>query len=112
MKVAAQIENRGLGAIKPTIILADADGNEIARQDVLLEDGARATATFALADVPESGAEYTLLTAPWPGEQVPANNAATVHAKWSLRKRACCCSKALRTGTANFSRNCSASRTR
>ncbi len=81
VKISAQLENRGLGAIRPTVILAGADGKEIARQDAQLEDGARASVVFDLADVPENGGDYTLRTAPWPGEQVPANNADTVHVK-------------------------------
>ena len=81
VKISAQLENRGLGAIKPAVILAGADGKELARKDAQLDDGARTTVIFELADVPESGGDYTLRTAPWPGEQVPANNADTVHVK-------------------------------
>lgn len=81
VKISAQLENRGLGAIKPAVILAGADGKEIARQDAQLEDGARATVVFNLPDVPESGGDFTLRTAAWPGEQVPANNTDTVRVK-------------------------------
>ena len=81
VKISAQLENRGLGAIKPAVILAGADGKELARKDAQLEDGARASVVFDLAEVPEDGGEYTLRTAPWPGEQVSANNADTAHVK-------------------------------
>jgi len=81
VRISAQLENRGLGAIKPAVILAGADGKELARQDAELADGARATVTFDLPDVPESGGDFTLRTAAWPGEQVPANNTDTVRVK-------------------------------
>jgi hypothetical protein len=78
VKISAQLENRGLGAIKPAVLLLDAAGREIARQDAALAEGARQTLVFNLPAVPESGGDFTLRTAPWPGEHVPANNADTV----------------------------------
>ena len=55
VKLSAQIENRGLGPIKPAVILLGPDGQEIARQNATLTDGARQTVVFDLPTVPESG---------------------------------------------------------
>jgi len=78
VKLTVQLENRGLGPVKPTIALLGPDGKEIVRKDATLADGARQTLTFDLADVPETGGDYTLRTDAWPGEHLPANNSDSV----------------------------------
>lgn len=78
VKFSALLENRGLGAIKPTVVLVGPDGQELARQDATLAEGQRVAVLFALPAAPEKGGDYTLRTAPWPGEHLPANNADTV----------------------------------
>ncbi|HEX8295593.1 MAG TPA: hypothetical protein VF593_04800, partial [Chthoniobacteraceae bacterium] len=78
VKFAAQLENRGLGAIKPRVLLLGPDGSELALQEVQLPEGARQTLTFDLPVAPENGGDFLLKTDPWPGEHLPANNAGTV----------------------------------
>jgi hypothetical protein len=78
VKIAAVLDNRGLGPVKPSVVLIGPDRKEMARKDVTLADGARGAVTFEIAQVPEGGADYTLRTEPWPGEHVPANNTDTV----------------------------------
>ncbi|MEA3209521.1 MAG: hypothetical protein QOE70_2578 [Chthoniobacter sp.] len=79
VKISARLENHGLGAVKPAVVLLGPDGKEIARQDATLDEGARQTLVFDLAEVPASGGDFTLRVAPWPGEHVLTNNADTVH---------------------------------
>ena len=79
VKFSAVLENRGLGAIKPAVMLIGPDGKEIARKDATLSDGQRAAVTFEIPSAPETGGDYTLRTDPWPGEHLPANNVETVH---------------------------------
>jgi hypothetical protein len=78
VKLSATLENRGLGPIKPAVALLGPDGKEIARKDATLTDGARATITFELPTVPETGGDYTFRTDAWPGEHLPSNNSDTV----------------------------------
>lgn len=75
VKVTALLENRGLGAIKPTVILLGPDGKELARKDATLADGQRVPLVFEL---PDAGGNYTLRTEPWPGEHIAANNAESI----------------------------------
>ena len=79
VKLSAQLENRGLGPVQPTVFLLGLNGEELAKREVMLAEGARGSVVFDLADVPESGGDWTLRTAPWPGEHLPANNTGTVH---------------------------------
>lgn len=86
VKVSAQVENRGLGPVKPAVILIGPDGKEVARKDVAIADGARQTVTFDLAEVPEGGGDYILRTAAWEGEHIPANNSDTVRVNILISK--------------------------
>ncbi len=79
VKFSALLENRGLGAIKPSVALIGPDGREIARKDAALADGQRVTVNFEIPGAPDSGGDYALRTDPWPGEHLPANNSDTVH---------------------------------
>ncbi len=78
VKLSAQIENRGLGPIKPTIELLGPDETVLARQEVVLENDARQTVVFDVKDIPAGGGDYQLRAAPWPGEDLRANNTDTV----------------------------------
>jgi len=78
VKFSAILENRGLGAIKPSVALIGPDGKEIARKDATLADGQRAAVAFEIPSVPDAGGDYTLRTDPWTGEHLPANNTDTV----------------------------------
>ncbi len=81
VKVSAMLENRGLGPVKPSVVLLGPDGKEIARKDVTLSDGQRAPVVFELPQVVGESATFTLRTEPWPGEHLPANNSDTVRVK-------------------------------
>lgn len=81
VKISAVLENRGLGPVKPSVALIGPDGKELASKDTTLADGQRASVMFELNDVPAEGAAYTLRTAPWPGEHLPANNTDMVRVK-------------------------------
>jgi hypothetical protein len=78
VKISVELENRGLGAIRPRVILSAPDGAELAAQDAAIEDGSRANVVFELPHVPETGGEFIVRTAPWPGEHLPANNSDAV----------------------------------
>ena len=78
VKITALLENRGLGAIKPVVILTGPDGKELKRQDATLSDDQRVPRVFELPAVPEGGGSYTLRTEPWPGEHIASNNSVSV----------------------------------
>jgi hypothetical protein len=78
VKIFAQLENRGLGAISPTVVLTGPSGKEIARKEVAIADGARQSMVFEVPKAADVGGEYTVTVAPWPGEHLPANNTDTV----------------------------------
>jgi len=78
VKISVTVENRGLGAIRPTISIHGPDGKEIDKKQIALNDGARESLTFKLPTAPENGTEYTVRAAPWPGEQVQNNNSDVV----------------------------------
>ena len=79
VKFSAVLENRGLGAIQPSVALIGLDGKEIARKDATLADGQRAVVNFEIPSAPDAGGDYALRTDPWPGEHLPANNSDNVH---------------------------------
>ncbi len=78
VKLAARLENHGLGPIKPAVILIGPDGKELMRREVALAEGARQTVVFPLPEIAGNGGDYTIRTAPWPGEYLLSNNSDTV----------------------------------
>ena len=78
VKFTALLENRGLGAIKPSVALIGPDGKELARKDATLADGQRVPLVFELPTVAGTGGNYTLRTDPWPGEHIASNNAENI----------------------------------
>ncbi len=78
VKISAIVENHGLGAIKPSVILSGPDGKELARKDATLADGQRVPVVFELPSVPDTGGNYTLRTEPWPGEHIASNNSENI----------------------------------
>ncbi|MDD5349809.1 MAG: CARDB domain-containing protein, partial [Chthoniobacteraceae bacterium] len=76
LKLKAAVQNEGLGNITPVVELLDAAGKKLAEQPVALATGDKTTVTFEV--VPESAGftEYRVRVAPWPGEQIEANNEA------------------------------------
>ena len=75
--VTAKVSSEGLGAIRPEVILRDAEGEEIARQQVELQEGAEEEARFTFP-APEAGMHlFSFKTPEWPKERVAANNTAS-----------------------------------
>jgi hypothetical protein len=77
LRVPVIVEAKGLGALRPTLVLTDAGGREIARQTVDLTDGKPAMATFDLPS-PENSARWTVNTDIQNGETRQGNNRTTV----------------------------------
>ncbi len=72
--VSAKVEARGLGAIRPEVILQDADGVEIGREKIELKPGEPTEVRFTFPS-PESGIHLLrFTTAEWEGERIAANN--------------------------------------
>lgn len=79
VKLGAEVENRGLGPIKPTVTLIGPDGKEIARKEVALDQNApgnRAIIPFELPPISDRGGDFTFRVDAWPGEHIPGNNSA------------------------------------
>jgi len=77
LRVPVIAESNGLGPLRPTLVLGDAGGKEIARQTLDLTDGKPATVTFDLP-CPAESVRWTVRTAVQEGESRPGNNQATV----------------------------------
>ncbi len=77
LRVPVIVESKGLGPLRPTLILSDAGGKEITRQTVDLADGKPAAFTFDLPSPAES-TRWTVSTAVQEGESRPGNNESAV----------------------------------
>ncbi len=78
VKISARLENHGLGAIKPAVVLSGPDGTELARQAPALTNEASEPVTFELPAGQVAAGEYTLRVDPQPNEQRLGNNADAV----------------------------------
>lgn len=77
VRVPVVVDAKGLGSLRPTLVLSDATGKELSRQTMDLSDGKPASATFDLP-CPAESTRWTIGTAVQEGETRPGNNSATV----------------------------------
>ena len=78
LTVSARLDNRNLGDIRPTVRLVGGDGREIAARQVALTNQQQAVVDFTFAPAGKPYQTVRIEAAPWPGEAVTQNNAASI----------------------------------
>lgn len=72
VSISVQVENRGLGPIKPTLQLVDASGKRHAERAVELDSGQKQLVTLEVPTLP--GGDYRVLAPVQQGEDITRNN--------------------------------------
>jgi hypothetical protein len=78
LKIRAQVRNRNLGDIRPTVRLTGPDRASAGEQTLDLTNNSAAEVAFDVAPAAAGLVEYRVESAPWEGEARKANNEATV----------------------------------
>jgi len=81
LKIRGQVRNRNLGDIRPVVRLLGPDKASTAAQTLELTNNATAEVAFDVAPATGGLIEYRLEAAPWEGETLRANNAASVRVR-------------------------------